>query len=154
MQGFIPGSRASFTLDLVATSLVVVVPALTLALRYAKRRDYAAHKRVQLAISLALLAVLTLFEIEMRLYGWEERAAASAYYDTYLWPVLRLHLTVAVTTTALWTITIFLALRRFARPPRPGAHSRLHKALGWGAALGIYLTTVTGWTFYWIAFLA
>ena len=43
---------------------------------------------------------------------------------------------------------------RFPRPVIPGAHSRLHKTLGWASAADLTLTSVTGLWFYYAAFVA
>jgi hypothetical protein len=65
---------------------------------------------------------------------------------------LRVHLVFAVTTVILWPTTIMLALRRFSNPPMPGPHSRLHVPLARTAAADMVLTAITGWIFYWVAF--
>jgi hypothetical protein len=46
------------------------------------------------------------------------------------------------------------ALANFACPPRPSAHSRFHARWGMIAAIDMALTTVSGWIFYWLAFVA
>lgn len=154
LDGFIPGSRAPFSMDLLAVGMLFVVPTLTTALWLAKSQRYAAHKAVQVTLSSILLLVIVIFEIEIRMSGWTQHSLVSPYYETSLFPVLYLHLTVAITTTLLWGATIILALKRFPRPPVPSAHSSLHRKLARPAALGMYLTSVTGWTFYYMAFLA
>jgi hypothetical protein len=52
----------------------------------------------------------------------------------------------------LWIAVVIQALRKFSRPPAPGPHSRWHSRYGTLAAIGMLLTAVTGWTFYWMAF--
>lgn len=151
-SGFIPGSRASFAMDLVTAGMVLVVPTLTTALWMAKRHRYAVHKKIQVALSTILALVIIIFEIEVRFSGWRQNALASAYYDTWLFPVLYVHLFVAISTTVLWSATMYFAMRRFASPPRPGDHSSLHLKLARPAAIGMYLTSITGWTFYTLAF--
>jgi hypothetical protein len=54
----------------------------------------------------------------------------------------------------LWPITLGLAWKRFAHPPAPGAHSGLHKKLGWLSTVDITLTSITGLLFYNLAFVA
>ena len=46
------------------------------------------------------------------------------------------------------------ALRNFASPPEPGAHSAWHRRFGRLAAYDLLATAVTGWIFYWLAFVA
>ncbi|QDU63831.1 hypothetical protein Pan216_47120 [Planctomycetes bacterium Pan216] len=153
--GFIPFSRASFMLDVVATAMVAILPVLTWSIYLVKaRQNYLLHKRVQVTTGVVLLLAVILFELDIRIYGWRHLATESPYYDTILFPFLYFHVTLACLTTLLWIVTIAGALRRFASPPVPGPYSSTHKWLGWSAAIGMYFTGVTGWTFYWMAFIA
>ncbi|MDZ4818625.1 MAG: DUF420 domain-containing protein, partial [Planctomycetota bacterium] len=92
--------------------------------------------------------------VDVRLHGWRQNAEASPYYTTWLNPVLYVHLAFAISTTLLWIYTIVTAVRRFARPAAPGPYSAQHKRVAKAAALGMCLTAVTGWIFYWMAFVA
>jgi uncharacterized membrane protein YozB (DUF420 family) len=153
--GLIPGSRASLMLDVVALAMLLVLPALTANLHLARRRRrYDLHKRGQLALGLALLVVVLLFEIDVRLHDWTALAEPSPYYGTWLFPFLYMHIALASLTTALWITTTMHALRRFPAPPRPGPASSAHRRLGYATAACTYATAVTGWIFYWAAFLA
>jgi hypothetical protein len=44
------------------------------------------------------------------------------------------------------------ALRKYPSPPVPGPHSRQHVPLARLAAIDMALTAITGWVFYWLAF--
>jgi hypothetical protein len=57
-----------------------------------------------------------------------------------------------VSTVILWPVTITLALLNFPNPPEPSPHSRIHIPLARVAATDMVLTAVTGWIFYWLAF--
>jgi len=142
-------------MDTVACLLLIIVPLLSWSLVRAKvRRDWAGHKRIQLGLSVVLVIVQTLFEVEVRTHDWRLEARSSPYYDTWLFPLLWVHVAVAATTALVWTGTLWTALRRFPRPPRPGRFSVVHRRLGWTAASCMYLTAVTGWAFFWMAFIA
>lgn len=155
MGGFIPNSRGSLMLDLVAVAMVAVLPFLALAIGLAKwQKNYAQHKRLMLSLSIILLIAVILFELEMRLIGWRHLAEPSPYYVSLVPSALTVHLICSVSTVLTLGLTVVLALKRFAKPPRPGDHSALHKALGKLAAVGLCLTSVTGWFFYYIAFIA
>ena len=67
---------------------------------------------------------------------------------------LLLHLACAIPTAVLWIVVIILAIRRFPKPPRPGEHSRSHIFWARCAAIGLFLTSLTGWIFYALAFVA
>ena len=95
----------------------------------------------------------------MRVNGWRQRAEASPYVShdgSTDWVALALgvHLCFAVTTALLWIVVIVQALRKFPDPPQPGSHSASHRRLGFVAAGDMVCTAVTGWIFYWLAFVA
>ena len=148
-------SRATFMLDVVAVAMFLIIPALSYSLYLVKvHRDFKTHKAIQLGLGVVLLAAVTLFEIDIRLHGWRHLATASPYYDAGLFPVLYVHLFFAVSTTVLWGFTIVDALRKFPSPIQPSPYGEFHKRIAWLAAIGMYCTSVTGWTFYYMAFMA
>lgn len=155
LDGFL-GTRASLMLDVVFLAMFAVMPVLIASVwlvRY--RRNFIWHKRLQLALAAVLGVAVTAFEIDIRLHGWRDRAEASPFYgDGVLFPVLYIHLFFAVSTTVLWVVVIVRALRRFPAPPLPSEHSASHIFWGRLAAIDMGMTTVTGWTFYYLAFVA
>lgn len=154
LDGFIPHSRATFMLDLVAVAMVIIVPVLAWSIRLVKvHRNYALHRMVQLILGCVLLFAVVLFEIDMRIHGWRELAKTSRFYGNWLMPVLYVHLFFAIITTILWIVTITQALRKFDNPPVPNAYSPKHKSLAIFAAIGMFCTAVTGWAFYVMAFM-
>jgi uncharacterized membrane protein YozB (DUF420 family) len=155
MPGFLPFSRASFMLDVVAMAMVAVVPVMLWSIYLVKyRRQYDLHRRVQTLLGSVLLVAVVLFEVDIRLHGWRHLAQESPYYRTLVNPVLAVHLFFAISTTLLWIYTLAHALRRFARPTLPNEHSRHHRMVARLAAIGMGCTALTGWTFYWLAFVA
>lgn len=155
IDGFL-GTRASLMLDVVFLAMFVVVPVLGWSIYLVKvRRSYALHKRVQVTLGLVLLAAVTLFEIDMRVNGWADRAKPSPYWsDGTVRNALVVHLVFAVSTAVLWIAVIVRALRNFPSPPTPGPHGPWHKRWAWLAAIDMLLTSLTGWIFYWLAFAA
>ena len=159
MDGFL-GTRASLMLDVVALAMVVVLPVLGISIYLVKyRRRYGLHKRIQLTLGAALLITVVLFEADMRINGWLHRAAASPYGAQegsidWVSTALYIHLFFAITSALLWVVVIFRALRNFPSPPQPGAHSAWHRRFARLAAIDIVCTSVTGWVFYWLAFVA
>ena len=156
--GFL-GTRGSLMLDVVFLAMFVVTPLLAASVMLVKRRrQYQLHKWLQIALACVLLVAVLLFEIDIRVNGWTERAELSPYFDNdHKWTcpaglALVVHLSCAVPTLLLWIVVIARALRGFAHPPAPGAHSAAHARWGWLAAAGMALTAVTGWIFYWLAF--
>jgi len=154
-DGFL-GTRASFMLDLVSLAMFVVVPVLAWSVYLVKsKQNYVLHKRVQVTLGSVLLVAVTLFEIDIRMHGWSKRAAASPHAASgTVQYVLWVHLFFAVSTALLWIVVIYRALKNMPSPPSPCAHSKWHKRWGWIAAIDMVCTSITGWTFYWLAFAA
>lgn len=157
-EGFL-GYSASLMMDVIVCVLAVFVPVLGYSIYTVKvRRDYAAHKRIQIVLATLLLASVALFEIDIRLHGgWRELVArrpnplTEAQLEVAA-KCLYVHLFFAISSTLLWIATFVAALRRFPTPVRPAGHSRLHRLLGWAAAIDVTLTTITGLLFYYHAF--
>jgi putative membrane protein len=161
IDGFLPFGRGSLMLDVVFVAMIVIVPLLGLSLWLVKyRRKYQLHKTLQLTMAVVLLVAVLLFEIDLRTNGWEHRAEPSPYFDPankWTCPAglsLVIHLSFAVPTLVLWTVVVVQALRKFSRPPTPGPHSQWHVRWATLAAIGMCMTAVTGWIFYWLAFVA
>jgi uncharacterized membrane protein YozB (DUF420 family) len=145
--------------DLIVVGMLFVLFALGWSLysvRY--RKKYNRHKSIQIILSGALVAILALFEIDVQFFdNWRERAAASPYYDEATGTglaadALWVHLGFAVSTLVVWVAVMVRAVRGFPGLPQQGAHSRSHARWGKVAALGMVMTTVTGWIFYVLAF--
>ncbi len=151
------GTRASLMMDVVVLAMVLALPVLAVSIYLVKyRRNYVAHKRIQLVLGITLGIAVLLFEVHVRLHGWTERAitASRPEIPAGLWSLLAVHVCLAVSTTGLLAITIVQGLRSIPNPPRPCAYSPRHRVWGRVTATGLMLTSVTGWIFYWIAFVA
>jgi uncharacterized membrane protein YozB (DUF420 family) len=156
MQGFIPFARGSFMLDFVVLALLLVVPAVGFAIYQVRvRRNYKLHKWMQLIIGATLFIAVVLFEVEMRLVGWKHLAEVSPYYQTWVYPVLTLHITCAVLAVLSWSVTIIGAFRSFPSSDlAPTQYSLRHKRLGRFAGISLLCTALSGWLFYYLAFVA
>jgi hypothetical protein len=162
IDGFL-GFRGSLMLDVVFLAMFAVLPVLSVSIYLVKQRRYDLHKKLQLMLGIVLLLAVVAFEVDMRFNDWKPRAAPSPYFagkiDNMDWscPIgiaLIVHLFFAIPTALIWTIVIVQALRKFPRPPLPGTHSASHKFWGWLAVLEMTGTAVTGWIFYYLAFVA
>ncbi len=166
-------------LDLVFLAMFAVLPVLAWSIWQVRvHRRFGLHKRVQLTLAAVLLVTVVLFEIDMRfLSGWRPRATPSPYYASvyatdpvsyevccellgfdcvpgWVFRMLAIHLVFAGSTALLWVLVVVQALRHFPHPPLPGPHSRIHRLLGWMATVDMAMTALTGWIFYWLAFVA
>lgn len=161
LDGFL-GTRASWMMDTVAVALVAVLAVLAVSLYLARyRRQFPWHKRLQTSLGIVLLLTIVAFEFDTQFISpWRQRAAASPYYSgEHLWTsplgiCLLVHLCFSVPTTLLWGFVIVQALRKFPSPAAPAQYSHRHAMWGRLAAFGMLMTAVTGWLFYWLAFVA
>ncbi len=147
-------------LDFLCVALVAVLPCLAVSI-YSVRfwKKYQWHKRAQIALGVVLLVVVVAFEVDIRfLTDWRQLAAPSPYFepDTWnpVWYSLIIHLLFAVPTLFLWGYVLVQAIRKFPNPAAPSSHSRQHILWARLAAAGMAMTSVTGWVFYWMAFVA
>ncbi len=158
-DGFL-GTRASLMLDVVALAMLVVVPALAFSVYLVMfRRQYTWHKRIQLVLGMALLVTVVAFEADMRIGGWRHRAEPSPYSGAqgatdWVSIALGIHLCFAITAALLWIVVIARALGNFPKTAMPSAHSPWHRRFGTAAAIDMVCTAVTGWVFYYLAFVA
>jgi putative membrane protein len=153
-------TRAPFIMNLVALGMGLLVPLIAWSIYLVRQKKaYKQHKTLQLIISGILLTVVVLFEVCVRIYGWEEEAKPSPYYETILYPVLYGHLFFAISAALIWSISIFKALswdkkKHLSKTLLPGASSGAHKKMGWTASFFMTMTSITGWFFYYLAFVA
>jgi hypothetical protein len=160
LPGFIPGANGSLMLDFVFTAMFGIVAVLAYSIFQVKRQGrYQLHKWIQLTLGAVLVVAVTAFEIDMRFFtDWEALASGSRYYEKgewdAVWISLVVHLCFAIPTPFVWLYVIVMALRRFPNPARPGAHSASHATWGWIATVGMFLTAITGWLFYVLAFMS
>ena len=147
-------------LDVVFLAMLLVVPVLFWSIWQVRgRQRYSLHRQLQLLLAMVLMGTVLAFEIDMRFFtDWEIEAADSPYYSAEswngVWTALTAHLCFAVPTLVIWVMVVVRALRGFENPPSPGKHSASHKRWGRIAVLGMSGTAVSGWIFYWMAFVA
>ena len=144
-------------LDFVVAAMLGIVLLLAYSIYLVRvKRRYTLHKRLQLGMGLVLLATVLAFEIDVRFFtDWEELAKPSPFYDSgVVTASLIVHLCFAVPTPLVWIYVIVRALRNYPSPPTPGKHSRAHRRDGWLAAIGMFMTAITGWVFYYLACVA
>ncbi|HEV7280725.1 MAG TPA: DUF420 domain-containing protein [Pirellulaceae bacterium] len=155
----LPG-RGSLMLEAVVIAMLVVTLALAFSIAAARLgKRYRLHRTVQIVLTICLAVTLIAFEADMRFVtDWRALADGSPWYDRGRFSVvdaaLAVHLCFAIPAPFVWAATLGLALRRFGRNVAPGPYSRGHRRWGWISATLMGLTTLTGWIFFYLAFVA
>lgn len=146
-------------LDLVFLAMFFVVPVMGWSIVQVRRKRYELHRWTQLGLGTVLGIAVAAFEVDMRIHGWRDRARPSpfwregAFNDWVDWS-LAIHLAFAIPTFVLWIVVIARATKRFPRPVVPNEHSQSHRFWGRIAAFEMAMTAVTGWIFYYLAFVS
>ena len=105
-DGFL-GTRASLMLDLVSLAMFIALPVMGWSIYQVRSRQrFGLHKRMQLGLASVLGAAVLLFEIDMRIYGWRERAELSPFYGS--------EGGVSLVNLALWAHLVFSISTFFA----------------------------------------
>lgn len=148
-------------LDIVFLAMFVIVPVMLYSIYLVRyQRRYQLHKQIQLALGTVLLIAVTAFETEQFLVPWEDRATPSPYFHSdnqWTSPVgisLLVHLSFAIPTFFLWIYVMVQAWRKFPPNPVPNDYSPKHRLLARLAAFSMTMTAITGWVFYYLAFVA
>lgn len=134
--------------------MAAVLPLLLYSLVQVRRNQrFQTHRNMQIGLGVILGLAILAFEIDMRLNGWRHMAEPSPFYETLVFPALYVHLCFSVPTLILWAYTIFQALRQHILANQGPSRFR-HKFYGRLSAYTMVATTLTGWLFYWLAFVA
>ena len=159
ITGFL-GTRGSFMLDFVFVAMFAAILIMGWSIYEVKyRRRFALHRMIQITLGVVLLVAVIAFEVEMRLSGWTHRAEPSKFWVDGSWNdwidySLAIHLLFAIPTPFIWAYVIIQGVRKFPKPPAPNEYSRSHILSARFAAFEMFMTTVTGWAFYYLAFVA
>jgi len=151
--GFL-GTKAPFFMDFV-TLIVALLPLLVgIAISFAKNRRYKLHARMQTAILLISVIVVSYFEYGVRLGGGYETFVKNTHVShDYLFVVLMVHILISVLTLGIWVNTLWRGWSDASQGGLPGSYSTAHKKAGMRTFIGIVLTSLTGIWVYLLLFL-
>lgn len=154
-EGFIPGSRASFLMDALVIAMAFILVVLAFSIKQAQKKQYQNHKKIQVTCGIILILAVIAFEVEVRFFGWREHAKVSPYFDTTLFPFLYFHIVWATLAVIFWGMQIFQSFKNIGKNmARPPEYSAKHRRTGKISILLMFGTAVTGWIFYYMAFMA
>ncbi len=157
MSGFL-GFGASFMLDFVMVSLILVVPIVLLGIFLAKNKIYKTHSRLMFSFSFLLLLVILIFELDIRLHGGIQGIAEAAGRGTHVQTLfflilLYVHFFFSISCCVFWGGTLLGACKNFYWPsPLPTSYSVIHRKRAWVSLFFLFGVVVTGMMVYYFAF--
>jgi uncharacterized membrane protein YozB (DUF420 family) len=157
-SGFL-GFGASFMLDFVLVSLILVVPVVLLGIFFAKNKSYKKHSRVMFLLSFVLLVVVTLFEVDIRLHDGIDGIAKAAGKESnvqtpFFVILLYVHLFFALSCCVLWSGTVWGAWKNFYwKEPAPNSYGAIHRKRVWISLFFLLAVVITGIMVYYFAFM-
>jgi putative membrane protein len=155
-NGFLP-TRASWMLDFVVVAMLGVMLILFYSIYQIRIKNKPSlHRNIQIMTAIILTVVLIAFEIDVRfITAWRDLAEVSPFYDSgTVDRCLLVHLLFAIPTPVIWAIVIVMGLRGFKSGFSQGNFNRIHRISGRIAAVFMLMTALTGWIFYYVAFVA
>ena len=149
LSGGFLGTRADWLLDLVICALVVIVPAVAVSWRLARRREWVKHRNIQVGLVSVLTVAVSAFECDLRAAGgiWELTRASGYAGTALLRAVVYTHMTFSISTAALW-----ISLTATSLAWHPSRFAIWHRWLGRLAMTDMLLTGATAVPLYLLAF--
>lgn len=153
IDGFL-GSRASTAYDIAFLLELIIIPLLVTSLELLLvRRQYGAHKKLQLVITALFAIAVGVFAFEFFAYDWRERVTddiATIPGITYM--TLNIHLAFLSISAVMWFVLLVQAFRKIPSPPESCEFGSTYIFWLVLLALQLFISTLTGWEFYLLAF--
>lgn len=144
------GTRADILVDIVITSLVVIIPVILWSWKKVREKGYLHHRNIQLVLTGVLVLVLIVFETDLRYAGGIFAITQGSRYagTPLLLASIYIHMTFSISTAVIWLGLIFSSMLKFPRPPAPNQFSRFHRFWGRLGMIDLILTGLTGLELY------
>ncbi|MFT3835880.1 MAG: hypothetical protein QM723_02650 [Myxococcaceae bacterium] len=149
----VPGTRADVLIAGVYALQCIVPFIVWRSFRFARRRSFATHRRIQLSLLAFCTAAVVLLEARIRLAGGTGVLTAASTFagSTAFRIIFGVHITGAVLTYALWGWLAFVSNRRFSQT-LPGAFSARHRRLGKTIFGGLCFTVLSATAMFFLGF--
>jgi len=149
------GTNADLLMDLVIVAFIIIIPALIISWRMARKNDHVAHSKLQLTLGIILGVAVAIFEVDLSMAGgMAELTKDSAYFGT---PTLNNwmygHTIVAILTTLFWLVLIVMSMKKFKFPPKSNAFKKIHKPVGIISMLLMFATGLSSFPLYYYGFM-
>lgn len=149
--GFL-GTSAPFYMDLSTLYFAVLPVLLGIGIRFAVKKEYEKHYRMQLGTFILTLLVVVLFEIGVRVsggfIGFMENSHANY---TFMVVFMIVHIAIAIVSVVLWAALIYGAVKR--HKIEGGSLPKSHKKVGKLVFAGLSITAIMGVMIYYFLFI-
>jgi len=153
-SGFLK-SRTFFYMDCIAIYMVLLPILVGIAVFFVMKGRYKLHQFSQSSLFFITSVLLGLFFYEIYVRkGFDNIVVASAFSSEILAPFLNFYIVLVLITLVMWFSTLTFAKSDRKRRALPGVYSPSHKKSGRRVGVAIFLTSLTGSTFYWMLFIA
>ena len=148
--GFL-GTRAPFYMDVVTLYFGVLPFLLFVSILLAVQKKIKAHYVSQIALYLATLGIVLIFEIGVRLDGGyvnyiQESNISHSFFNTFL----AVHILIAVLSVVAWSILLFNSYKSYIKEQNFNAAT--HKKRAKIVTLGLIVTSMMGVCIYYFLF--
>ena len=146
------GSRADVWLDAASLAFTLLLPVFLYSVMAVRRGNAALHRRMQLALSGALLVIVVVLEWRFRMVGWRQSAEASRFFPLGVNAALGIHIAFAVATVVGWIAALTVGIRGWSSGQLQITHRDRHRWWGRFALWSTFGAALTAWVFYLVAF--
>jgi len=146
------GTKAPLFMDVITLYFAFLPFLMGFAIMMAVKKRYDLHFKMQMAIYIATISVVVIFEIGVRLFGGFNAFMheSNANY-TFMLTFLIIHIIIALLSVVLYTILMHSAVKKYKLHSKPFISS--HKKFGIITYLGMSITSITGVLIYYFLFI-
>jgi putative membrane protein len=153
-QGFL-GTRAALYMDVVTIFFAFLPFLVAYSISFAIRGEIKKHNLSQIAIFIATVLIVVVFEVGVRFSGgFVEFAKESSVDFTFLTIFLIIHIIIALATVILWVIQLYSSMHHFKNEGLQSPYFQRHKRVAKWLFGGIITTSVMGCCIYIFLFVA
>lgn len=146
------GSRADFWLDAAALAFTLMLPVFLYSVVAVRNGNAGLHRRLQLALSAAMLVIVVILEWRFRMIGWRHSAEASRFFPWGVDAALAIHIAFALATVVGWIAALTVGIRGWSSGQLHVTHRARHRWWGKFALWSTFGAAATAWIFYLVAF--
>ena len=148
-------TRAVLYVDIIVSFLVILPILSGISIAFAIKQHVKLHQMTQfLLFFLSVFALASFAYVVHYKEGFDTLLQESSITSSIASALLIIHIIISITTLILWMFALIYALSDKKRRGLPGVYSESHAKAGRRVFKGIFLTTLTSVSTYWVLFIA